>query len=925
MRVAGARGMSGKPNLYCIVKMERERHRTGTSKADANAKWSSVFKFSCSPTVHQIDVELFEEGLLGDKSVGACAVPFAKLRRGIIFDQWVALTGTKKNVELRLRILPVDIGQDPTAEEIEDAKAKQLYNPIGGVPTTRVPPGSAQLGGAAVAQQSEAPAQSPLDASLSSTQGVQSPFIAYPPDAPYPPAQANAGLPWQAARPPQMYSMGLDASCRSAAPVLDDHSPVQDGQSNSLGPSAEPQYPPNSVAAQLSQLAPADPPVALTSPQSQVEPSLGSACNAPVPLIATSKYLLQLKWIEVLLRRVSTDDNATVHALAAEQLPKELPFDDYVDAWRDLREKLHVPSQNYTEEEITMNVRRLEAFTKYYAPKKVDECPALVQSMAMSGSLDELWMRVELRFGPEDSVPRETTVSEPVKVATSPSRLTFAWLLDYFNFRCIDKSTEELQKLLPVNPESSVESFLQTAKRAQEEYGCIEDSDADETILLQRIKLVAKIYTQTGCTDDAEVFVRLRTKSGEWHMAILELSLRSSPPWTSEHTLSEKWLRRLLERSTVRLPEFCVVQTVLFSTWQEIEADYPINDTLTEEEKGKEESRVRAFCAVYDADSVAVMKAFEEACASGLICSFWRSLEAKYGPDDPVDSGPVDDAAACSSQGIKAEIQESEGADIAVTVPPSSANANAGQLGLQPAVSPKPQAHVDNPPQQQSNQQPLPAQQPPSSQQPLSAQQQPSSQQPLSAQQQPYASQPPSAQQPQFNQQPAYASQPLYAPQQPTYAPQQQFNQQPTCAPQQPYASQQQFNQQPTYAPQQPYASQQQFNQQPTYAPQQPYALQQQFNQQPTYAPQQPTAQQHQFIGPYSSAPVYSSVPQYVNSGIDLSYSYPPQQSYYTPSQGFNSYAPHPGYPPGFPPQSYGTYPMGQGGPWCPPEFPPNS
>lgn len=117
VRVVAARNLAdtqwvSKPDPYCIVRVENQKHKTTVKENNLNPEWNEVFKFVVSDHQSaQVVVEVWNKNVVSDELMGSYSLSLSSLIRGVVRDEWFLLQRSKSNAEIRLRLLAHDFGQ----------------------------------------------------------------------------------------------------------------------------------------------------------------------------------------------------------------------------------------------------------------------------------------------------------------------------------------------------------------------------------------------------------------------------------------------------------------------------------------------------------------------------------------------------------------------------------------------------------------------------------------------------------------------------------------------------------------------------------------------------------------------------------------------------------------------------------------------
>mmetsp|Transcript_31042 Transcript_31042/g.35888 ORF Transcript_31042/g.35888 Transcript_31042/m.35888 type:complete len:314 (-) Transcript_31042:309-1250(-) len=123
VRVVAARNLAdtqwvSKPDPYCVLRLERQQHKTTVKENNLNPEWNEVFKFTIADEKSsQLIVEVWNKNVISDELMGTYRLSLSGLTRGVVSDQWYLLQNSKKNSEIRLRVMAHDFGRDPPSAQ----------------------------------------------------------------------------------------------------------------------------------------------------------------------------------------------------------------------------------------------------------------------------------------------------------------------------------------------------------------------------------------------------------------------------------------------------------------------------------------------------------------------------------------------------------------------------------------------------------------------------------------------------------------------------------------------------------------------------------------------------------------------------------------------------------------------------------------
>lgn len=130
IRICGVRGplLDNPPALdvYCIVKVGRARRTTRTiDSSSISVEWNETFQLDIG-SGSGVLVELWASDAPSHSLLGCVVLPFPRLVKGIVWDQWHPLQNAQSHKDLRVRMLSVDIGREPLAHEVQSARRNGL-------------------------------------------------------------------------------------------------------------------------------------------------------------------------------------------------------------------------------------------------------------------------------------------------------------------------------------------------------------------------------------------------------------------------------------------------------------------------------------------------------------------------------------------------------------------------------------------------------------------------------------------------------------------------------------------------------------------------------------------------------------------------------------------------------------------------------
>ncbi|CCW71586.1 unnamed protein product [Phytomonas sp. Hart1] len=110
----------GKVDPYVKVKLQEQRsvkvkYRTRVVENSLDPVWDELFKFKITDSeTTQMLFELWNDNISVGDLLGSCRLSLNEMKRGVVQDKWVILTGRKfTTAELHLRVLAVDFGHEP--------------------------------------------------------------------------------------------------------------------------------------------------------------------------------------------------------------------------------------------------------------------------------------------------------------------------------------------------------------------------------------------------------------------------------------------------------------------------------------------------------------------------------------------------------------------------------------------------------------------------------------------------------------------------------------------------------------------------------------------------------------------------------------------------------------------------------------------
>lgn len=134
VRVVSARNLAdtqwvSKPDPYCILRLERQQHKTTVKENNLNPEWNEVFKFTVADeNSSQLVVEVWNKNVISDELMGTYKLSLTSLVRGVVSDQWYLLQNSKNNSEIRLRVMAHDFGKEPpVAQAVAPAAASSAF------------------------------------------------------------------------------------------------------------------------------------------------------------------------------------------------------------------------------------------------------------------------------------------------------------------------------------------------------------------------------------------------------------------------------------------------------------------------------------------------------------------------------------------------------------------------------------------------------------------------------------------------------------------------------------------------------------------------------------------------------------------------------------------------------------------------------
>jgi hypothetical protein len=205
VRICGARNLAdtqwiSKPDPYCIVRIENQKHKTSVKENNLNPEWNEVFKFTVADeNSAQLVVEVWNKNVVSDELMGSYSLALNGLQKGVVRDEWFLLQRSRSNAEIRLRLLANDFGangpQMPSVNQQQECPVQQSqqqaypapYQQAGG---QQYPPPQPQAAyGAAYPPQPQASQTFQPPANPMPSYGPPQPcYSAYPPNQPAPPA-----------------------------------------------------------------------------------------------------------------------------------------------------------------------------------------------------------------------------------------------------------------------------------------------------------------------------------------------------------------------------------------------------------------------------------------------------------------------------------------------------------------------------------------------------------------------------------------------------------------------------------------------------------------------------------------------------------------------------------------------------------------
>ena len=110
--------MIGSSDPYVKVELENQVHKTEVCDNTQNPKWDQVFKFLIAdPDSTQLQMTLWNSNTFSDDFMGKYNISVSGLTKGVVSDKWCLLQNCKTNAEIRVRLLALDFGADPSPEE----------------------------------------------------------------------------------------------------------------------------------------------------------------------------------------------------------------------------------------------------------------------------------------------------------------------------------------------------------------------------------------------------------------------------------------------------------------------------------------------------------------------------------------------------------------------------------------------------------------------------------------------------------------------------------------------------------------------------------------------------------------------------------------------------------------------------------------
>jgi len=118
--------MIGSSDPYVKVELENQVHKTEVCENTENPKWDQVFKFLIAdPDSTQLEMTLWNSNTFSDDFMGKYNISVSGLTKGVVSDKWCLLQNCKTNAEIRVRLLALDFGADPSPEEQEQQMPAQ--------------------------------------------------------------------------------------------------------------------------------------------------------------------------------------------------------------------------------------------------------------------------------------------------------------------------------------------------------------------------------------------------------------------------------------------------------------------------------------------------------------------------------------------------------------------------------------------------------------------------------------------------------------------------------------------------------------------------------------------------------------------------------------------------------------------------------
>ncbi|KAL0895679.1 hypothetical protein ABMA27_011756 [Loxostege sticticalis] len=94
VKVTGAKGLSGKPNAYCILEVDNERVQTHSCRASSEPSWDKSYVFNVYDVTSTLDLKIYDSSIvaaLRTETLGRVSIPLLRISNGE--SRWYALKG----------------------------------------------------------------------------------------------------------------------------------------------------------------------------------------------------------------------------------------------------------------------------------------------------------------------------------------------------------------------------------------------------------------------------------------------------------------------------------------------------------------------------------------------------------------------------------------------------------------------------------------------------------------------------------------------------------------------------------------------------------------------------------------------------------------------------------------------------------------